>query len=251
MSLKSPVKYVQKAYQDVTDTLEHVVSAQEPLYPSQSFERGLTVFSAAQFALFVLLSLWVRRHPVDATDVKITRAMQQVRSPILLHGARALSNLDSPKFLSVAVFPIALFMWKVHLRLEAVILLGMHWTSEIVKSVLKNVINRPRPSPALVHKWKKADGQSFPSGNVVASITLWGWLFSLGLIYWRDKPAWQKALLALPLLLIALDGPSRVYLGDHWPSDVIGGYLFGSGWLALWLRVYLLLRRKNVLNLSK
>jgi membrane-associated phospholipid phosphatase len=52
------------------------------------------------------------------------------------------------------------------------------------------------------------------------------------------------------LLLIALDGPARVYLGDHRASDVIGGYLFGSGWLALWFRISLLLRGKHILASS-
>jgi len=247
MSLKSPVKYIQKTYRDASKTLENMVSSHVSWSPSPTLKRGLSIFSLVQFALFVPLTLWVRRHMIDTTDVKITQTMQRYDSAVM-RGARALSDLDSPKFLTVAVLPVALLLWKVHLRLEAVILLAMSWTGEIAKSILKNVINRPRPNPALVHVWKKADGPSYPSGNVLASVTLWGWLFALGLIYWRQKPAWQKALLAVPLLLIALDGPSRVYLGDHWTSDVIGGYLFGSGWLALWFRIYLLLRGKHILE---
>lgn len=252
-SLKSPVKYVQKTYQDVSDALENIVFShpQVSWSPSPTLKRGSSIFSAVQFALFAPLMLWVRQHSVDTIDVKITQAMQQVRSPLLRNGARAISNLDWPKFLTVAVFPVALLLWKMRLRLEAVILLGMYLTSEIAKSIIKHVVTRPRPGPPLVQRWKSAHGPSFPSGNVIASITLWGWLFVLGLIYWREKPAWQKALLAIPLLLIALDGPARVYLGDHWTSDVIGGYLFGSGWLALWFRIYLLLRGKHVLEFSQ
>lgn len=252
VSLKSPVKYVQKTYQDVSDALENMISSssQQSWSPSPLLGRGLSIGAAVQFALFVPLLLWVRRHPVDTLDVKITRAMQQVRSPLLLNGARAISDLDWPKFLTVAVFPVAFVLWKMRLHLEAVILLGMYLSSELAKSVIKHVVKRPRPAPPLVHRWKSAHGPSFPSGNVIASITLWGWLFTLGLLYWPRSPAWQKALLALPLLLIALDGPARVYLGDHWTSDVIGGYLFGSGWLALWFRIYLLLRGKHMLNFS-
>ncbi len=251
MALKSPVKYVQQAYHEVNNALENMAVPPTPWTPSQSLKRGLTIASIVELALFVPLAIWVRRNPVDATDVEITQAIQNNHSRLLLGGADFLSDLDSPKILSVAVFPLALLLWKLHLKLEAVMLLGMNLTAEIVKSVIKKGVDRPRPNPALVHKWKEADGQSFPSGNVTASLTLWGWLFSLGLIYWRDKPAWQKALLAIPLLLMALDGPSRVYLGNHWTSDVIGGYLFGGGWLTLWFRIYLLLREKDVLNFSK
>lgn len=251
MALKSPVKYMQKAYQDVNDALENMAVSPTSWSPSPGLKRGLTISSAVLLALFVPLTIWARRNPVDVRDVEITRAIQNNHSRIVRGGADLLSDLDSPKFLSVAVFPLALFFWKIQLKLEAVILLAMNLTGEIVKSVLKNVINRPRPNPALVHKWKKADGQSFPSGNVIASLTFWGWLFSLGLIYWRNKPVRQKALLAILLLFIALDGPSRVYLGDHWTSDIIGGYLFGGGWLALWFRIYLLLRGKHVLNFSR
>ena len=247
MSLKSPVNYLQKLYQEGSNTLESMLSSQASWSPSPTLERGLSICSVVLLALFVPVALWVRKHVVDVTDVKITRAMQQVRSPLLLQGARAISNLDWPKFLTVAVFPVALALWKGRLRLEAGILLGMYLTSEVAKSIIKHVVKRPRPGPPLVHRWKSAHGPSFPSGNVIASITLWGWLFVLGLIYWREKPAWQKALLAIPLLLIALDGPARIYLGDHWTSDVIGGYLFGSGWLALWFRIYLLLRGKHIL----
>ncbi|HLI05801.1 MAG TPA: phosphatase PAP2 family protein [Ktedonobacteraceae bacterium] len=251
MALRSPVKYVWKAFQDGIDALENLASSQKSWTPSPDFERGLTIFSATQVALFVPLMLWVSRHKVDAMDVKITRAVQKARSPLLLQGARALSDLDWPKFLTVAVFPLSFLLWKLRLQLEAVILLGMFLTSEVMKSIIKHTVNRPRPGPPPVQRWKSARGPGFPSGNVIGSITIWGWLFVLGLIYWRDKPVWQKALLAIPLLLIALDGPARIYLGDHWTSDVIGGYLFGNGWLALWFRIYLLLRGKRVLNFSR
>ena len=56
----------------------------------------------------------------------------------------------------------------------------------------------------------------------------------------------SKALLGLSALCIAVTGPSRVYLGDHWATDVLGGYLFGGGWLCLALEVYFHVREKGV-----
>jgi undecaprenyl-diphosphatase len=182
---------------------------------------------------------------VDPEDLKITRDMQRDDSGFLIYAGRIVSYLSTPKYLRVLVVPLGLLLWIKGLRLEAIITIGVNWTSEIAKLVIKRLVGRPRPSPALVHVWKSRHHKSFPSGNVVAASTFWGWLSFLGLVYWRGKPAWQKALLGFPLLLLALVGPSRVYLGDHWTTDVLGGYLLGNGWLGFWLRLYLLLRERR------
>ena len=73
-------------------------------------------------------------------------------------------------------------------------------------------------------------------------------MFALGLLQKQEMQTRKKFLLSLPLLLVALVGPARIYLGDHWATDVLGGYLFGGGWLGLSLRLYLMLREKGVLN---
>ena len=57
----------------------------------------------------------------------------------------------------------------------------------------------------------------------------------------------QKVLLSLPTVILVSIGPTRIYLGDHWTSDVLGGYLVGSAWLGLFLQLYLKLRAKGVL----
>ncbi len=77
-------------------------------------------------------------------------------------------------------------------------------------------------------------------------MTFWGTLLIQGMIHLRGKPVWQKALLALPVPFIVLIGPARIYLGDHWASDVLGSYLFGSGWFGLSLALYLRLKKEGV-----
>ena len=49
---------------------------------------------------------------------------------------------------------------------------------------------------------------------------------------------WRKALMSVITLMIVLGGPSRIYLGEHWTSDVVGGYLFGGAWLSLAFSLY-------------
>jgi membrane-associated phospholipid phosphatase len=73
-------------------------------------------------------------------------------------------------------------------------------------------------------------------------VCLWGWLGALGFLDKHKAQPARRALLALPAAFAVFTGPARVYLGDHWPTDVLGGYLFGGGWLALSLSLYLQVR---------
>jgi membrane-associated phospholipid phosphatase len=118
----------------------------------------------------------------------------------------------------------------------------------VLRLVLRQSINRPRPSPPFVQVRQKPHGKSFPSGHVISAVNFWGWLFIVGMRLLKGKPIWLRAMLGIPLLITLLVGPSRIYLGDHWASDVLGGYLFGSGWLGLSLRLYQALKKKGVLS---
>ena len=221
-------------------------------YRSLSCGQFLLLPSILQLALFAPLAWWAHKHPVDARDVRITRALQKKRSSFLRNGVITITYISgSPAILRILTFPIAFVLWKLRLRLEAVMTVGVAMTSEVFKGLLQSIVNRPRPSPLLVHVYTNAHGKSFPSGHVVSSISFWGWLMALGTILWQRKRAWQKALLGMPALFLGLIGPSRICLGEHWASDVIGGYLFGSAWLGLSVQLYLKLREKGVLAEKK
>jgi membrane-associated phospholipid phosphatase len=112
---------------------------------------------------------------------------------------------------------------------------------------MQRLVSRPRPSPLLVHVSHHKQSKSFPSGHVTSSLTFWGWLLAVGLFRLKGSQTRQKALLSIPALLVAFAGPSRVYLGEHWATDVLGGYLLGGGWVSLCLQVYLQLRKRGVL----
>jgi membrane-associated phospholipid phosphatase len=108
------------------------------------------------------------------------------------------------------------------LRMEGLWILGTQ-VSTLITVVLKAVVHRPRPSPELVHVTAPLTDPSFPSGHVVQYSALFGFTFFL--VYVLARPSAQRTillvLLALPIVLV---GPSRLYLGQHWLSDVLGGY---------------------------
>ncbi len=97
-------------------------------------------------------------------------------------------------------------------------------------ALLKTVVDRPRPSSALIRVTEHASGTSFPSGHVFSAVLCYGALAlllgSLGLPY---RP--RIVLSALCLLVVLLMGPARVAVGAHWPSDVLGGWLWGAATL--------------------
>jgi len=99
----------------------------------------------------------------------------------------------------------------------------------------------------LVEIIQASGGNSFPSGHVMSYVAFFGLLFSFGLILFQGKYWWRIAVLIISVLLIVLVGPSRIYLGDHWASDVLGAYLLSGILLGVALWMYLYLRGRNVL----
>ncbi len=79
---------------------------------------------------------------------------------------------------------------------------------------------------------------SFPSGHVMHYINWFGLLTYLLATNWRSGKL-RNILIAICTLMITLIGPSRVYLGAHWPSDVMAGYIFGGLWFGGVMTIYL------------
>jgi undecaprenyl-diphosphatase len=114
-------------------------------------------------------------------------------------------------------------------------LLAIGSISSLLDNIIKLVISRQRPPADLVHILSPTTGFSYPSGHAV----FFTWLsfmlaFSLAP---RVNPRLRPILWIAAVVVILLTCLARVWAGDHWPSDVIGGVLLGIGWSAfvLWL----------------
>ena len=114
-----------------------------------------------------------------------------------------------------------------------------------IKIAVKRSIGRPRPDEHLVNVLIGAhEKNGFPSGHTVHYVVFFGFLFFLSLVLIQRR-RFRWPLLGLLGGLIVLIGLSRVYLGDHWASDVLAGYLLGGALLTAAICGYLAWTRRR------
>jgi membrane-associated phospholipid phosphatase len=121
-------------------------------------------------------------------------------------------------------------------RWEAVFII-LTLVPRVLRDIVAEVVSRPRPAADLVHVSDKASGHSFPSGHVVGAVVFFGLLFVLAGVVIPHRGLRILFRLFCAFMIVAT-GPARVYVGVHWPSDVLGGYLFGALALALLVLAY-------------
>jgi undecaprenyl-diphosphatase len=196
---------------------------------------------AAYFVLsvisFVALAFSAHSTPYFGVDLAFTRAVQAYNAPWFDTLMRAVSQLGFDWKAVTAISLINLFLVIVGLRWEAV--MGVCASTGIwaLDNIVKTLVARPRPPVDLVNVITHLDGPSFTSGHVASFTVFYGFMWFLS--YTLLAPSWKRTLLLSVLAaLIALVGISRVYSGEHWPSDVLGSYLLGSLWLAVIIYVY-------------
>lgn len=199
--------------------------------------------------VFVILAVIAKTAAYSAFDVKITLAVQTFHASWFDALMRAVTWIGFlPQALLIAA-GILLLLYARGLKWETVMTGASVLGGFVLGLVLKVLIARPRPSADLVTVVKQLGDNSFPSGHVLFFTTLFG--FVLFLAYTLLKHSWWRTLLLVLLLgLVGMIGPSRIYVGEHWVSDVVAAYLLGSVWLALSVLVYRWGTRRGMTRLS-
>lgn len=106
--------------------------------------------------------------------------------------------------------------------------------SSLTNVLLKDIINRPRPiSEHLV----QVSSSSYPSGHSMSAMAFYGFIFYL-IMRFKKKDLLKVIFSFLCILMIALIGFSRIYLGVHYPSDVLGGWVAGFFWITLCIIIF-------------
>jgi len=207
-------------------TVEGVVRERLPRPLVVRYARHWLIGYAVVLAAVVALALAARAFSVLPGDLPFTRELQENRSPLVFWPMYLISYLGFP-FQSAIIFVlVALALWAVRLRLEAGFLV-LTLLADGLAALIKLLVGRERPSSGLVHVAQALASPSFPSGHTVHYVVFYGFLAYVIVTNFRDTWA-RRAVLGVCVVLIVLVGPSRVYLGEHWPTDVIGGYLIGA-----------------------
>ena len=189
---------------------------------------------------FGVLFATVKAKRSQAIDIAITLQVQAQQRPAV---ARLMELVSWPGFppQSRVIPPLAMStMFVMGLRTEALFQL-LAWGTGGISTLVKAFVRRPRPLPEQVRVvLAPLGGSSFPSGHVLTYVGTYG--FMAFLVYSVIRPPHIRwPLTAGLLVMVGLVGPSRIYQGHHWPTDVAASYLLGTayviGLMALYRRV--------------
>jgi membrane-associated phospholipid phosphatase len=199
--------------------------------------QGAIAFAAVALSAFTLLYTVVRRDRTHAVDVRVTLAVQRVDDPWFGRLMHVVSWPGFPPQSRVIPLLLSLVWFGLGFPIEAGFqLLG--WGAGAVSSFVKQTMRRPRPLATLVRVVPaRLGGSSFPSGHVLIYTGVYGFLaFLLEMLIRGDRI--RRAAVAFLVAMIGLVGPSRIYLGHHWFTDVMASYLLGVAYLLGLMAVY-------------
>jgi undecaprenyl-diphosphatase len=183
-------------------------------------------------AITALAAIWLAMllGGTGAFDRAVYEALYAGHRPALLEVARILTALGEPTVLIGAAVLCTIWLWYLGRTRLGLTLLLIAMLGRGLSEVQKYWVGRDRPD--LEAHLVVVKTRSFPSGHAASSM-----IFYLALaLALTSGTRWQRPAAAAAVLLSLLIGTSRVMLGVHWPSDVIGGWAFGMLWVLLTLR---------------
>lgn len=143
---------------------------------------------------------------------------------------KVITNITSPIMVIITLLILVLAIKDKKIKISLVInLLGI----TIINNLIKVIIARPRPE---INKLVTETGYSFPSGHSITSMVFYGYLVYLTYKYINNKKI-KIPLIIFLILLIPTIGLSRIYLGVHYTSDVLCGFLLGIIYLILFISI--------------
>ena len=187
---------------------------------------GVLIAVAGTLA-FAELGEWVREGATQKYDVAVLQWMGRHHTNLLTQMATELTYLGTGSVVLTIVAVAALFLWHTEHKHSARLLLAAVAGNILLNGMLKLVFSRPRPD---VFEWQThAVSSSFPSGHAMSATVCYGTVAYL--VLRLQKHHWSRVLTGTcAVILILLICATRLYLGVHYPSDVIAGILVGLAW---------------------
>ena len=180
----------------------------------------LIIGSTASLFLWLGQEVWARES--FRWDAPIMLTIHSYSAPWLDSVMVSITQIGLPGGVFVVIMAV-FWLWYKHHRLAAIALMVGYGGSALLTSELKLFFARPRPlvfAPLTVEL-----DYGFPSGHVMTSVALYGFIAYL---CWQQQ---RRSLAILALLFTLLIAFNRIYLGVHYPSDVLGAFTLGTAWL--------------------
>ncbi len=206
-------------------------------------ELGLLIGAIAILLLLVVfmkLASEVTEGETQSFDKHILLALRDpadlsrpIGPPWMLSAALDITSLGSATVLGLTVFFVAGFLLLQGLWRRALFVAAASVGGWFLNGALKQLFQRPRPD--VVPHLREVMSMSFPSGHALQSAVVYLTLGTLSM-HIAQRRLTKLYCMAIAMLTTALVGASRVYLGVHYPTDVLAGWLLGLSWaLACWV----------------
>ncbi|MBI4311683.1 MAG: phosphatase PAP2 family protein [Chloroflexi bacterium] len=176
-------------------------------------------------------------------DVAVARALQWWRAPWLDGLMRGVSFVGDDPLAIGGVLAVAGVLAILRRRPEAAAFLGV-LAFDLALRLPKALVDRPRPAEDVVRVLESGTSGSFPSGHAFHAVLFWG--LAIAIVVPRIRSAALRRIATAGILaLIAATAFSRIYLGAHWPTDVLGAAAYGVVALAALVYAHRLLKAKK------
>ncbi|MFT9486873.1 MAG: phosphatase PAP2 family protein [Tepidibacillus sp.] len=184
---------------------------------------------------FGLIAAFVSFNKIQWFDLPIIIWVQSLENSYLTEVMKFFTWIGSTKIVIaiIIITSIILYVLLKH-RIELVFFVIVIIGSTVLNNLLKVIFHRERPT---IHRIIEETGYSFPSGHSMAAFTLYA---MISFLLWKHlRSRFGRGLMILfATVMILLIGISRIYLGVHFPSDVLGGYLASGVWFTLSVMIY-------------
>lgn len=215
----------------VSKLLDHWIAIKENLRSNGMHILISAFFMVALPLFFFWLAEEVFEGDLRSFDASIRNFVHSLATPQLTLVARLFSFLGSPLFLTILGICVVCFLFAKNRRVLAA-LFAVTMAGEILMSaVLKAWFVRVRPDPFFGYALPAS--YSFPSGHAFGSFCFYGILAWLAIRAEPSRLSTKAAVVTFTLLLIFSIGLSRIYLGVHYPSDVLAGFAAGLAWIGV------------------
>ncbi len=188
------------------------------------------IISLVSLVGFSGIAILMNEQKLSQFDQVLISTIQGFESPTLTIVMNFFTFIGSfPSVFVISLFAVLFLYFVLKHRIELILFASVVIGTPIINLILKQIFHRARPD---LHRLIEIGGYSFPSGHAMNAFAVYG---ILAFLLWRHIPSClgRTTLFLISSGFIFMIGISRIYLGVHYPSDIIGGYLASGFWLSM------------------